>query len=284
MENQIKPQHQEQHPGLETEMNPKPKYIRHLYVGSDKLKDKVALITGGDSGIGRAVAIHFAREGADVAIVYTPEEEPDAQETKRLVEAEGRQCLTLSGDLRQLAFCQQIVADTVARFGKLNILVNNAAVQYQHEDIGQIREEDLLKTFDINVYAQFRVTKAALPHLHEGDSIICTTSITAYQGRADLLDYSATKGAIMAFVRALSSNLASKKIRVNGVAPGPIWTPLIPSSFPAKQVAQFGKDVPMKRPGQPSEIAPAFVYLASDDASYVMGQVIHANGGTIVNT
>lgn len=283
MENQIKPQHQNQHPGLTEEMDPKPKYIRHLYAGSDKLKDKVALITGGDSGIGRAVAIHFAREGADVAIVYTPEEEPDAQETKQLVEAEGRQCLTLSGDLRKLAFCEQIVTDTVARFGKLNILVNNAAVQYQHEDITQIRDEELLKTFETNIYAQFRVTKAALPHLHEGDGIINTTSITAYQGRADLLDYSSTKGAIMTFTRALSSNLAKKKIRVNAVAPGPIWTPLIPSSFPKEQVAMFGKDVPMKRPGQPSEIAPAFVYLASDDASYVTGQVIHPNGGTIVN-
>lgn len=284
MENQILPQHQEQQPGLEAEMTPKPKYIRHLYVGSDKLKDKVALITGGDSGIGRAVAIHYAHEGADVAIVYTPEEETDAQETKHLVEAEGRRCLTLSGDLRQLAFCERVVADTVAYFGKLNILVNNAAVQYQHEDLTQIRDEDLLKTFETNIYAQFRVTRAALPHLHEGDSIICTTSITAYQGRADLLDYSSTKGAIMAFVRALSSNLASKKIRVNGVAPGPIWTPLIPSSFPATQVAMFGKDVPMKRPGQPSEIAPAYVYLASNDSSYVTGQVIHPNGGTIVNT
>ncbi|HLL97280.1 MAG TPA: SDR family oxidoreductase [Spirosoma sp.] len=284
MENQILPQHQDHQPGLEAEMTPKPKYIRHLYVGSDKLRDKVALITGGDSGIGRAIAIHYAREGAHVAIVYTPEEEADAQETKRLVEAEGKQCLTLSGDLRQLAFCEQIVADTVAFFGKLNILINNAAVQYQHEDITQITEEDLLKTFEINIYAQFRVTKAALPHLHEGDSIINTTSITAYQGRADLLDYSSTKGAIMAFTRALSTNLADKKIRVNGVAPGPVWTPLIPSSFPKAQVAVFGKDVPMKRPGQPSEIAPAYVFLASNDATYITGQVIHPNGGTIVNT
>ncbi len=284
METQIKPQHQAQQPGIEARLDPQPKVIRHLYKGAEKLKNKVALITGGDSGIGRAVAVHFAREGADVAIVYTPAEETDAQYTKELVETEGRHCLLLPGDLRSVDFCQQIVTDTVARFGKLNILVNNAAVQYQHKNLEDIQDEDLLKTFDINIYAQFRVTRAALSHLHEGDSIINTTSVTAYQGRADLLDYSATKGAIMTFTRALAVNLAEKKIRVNAVAPGPIWTPLNPASVSAAEVAQFGKDVPMKRPGQPAEVGPAYVYLASDDSTYVTGQVLHPNGGTIVNS
>ncbi|MEZ0609231.1 SDR family oxidoreductase [Fibrella sp. WM1] len=283
MDSFIPPQHQEPHPGLNTKMLPEPQYIRHQYKGADKLKDKVALITGGDSGIGRAVAIHFAREGADVAIVYTPTEEVDAQRTKDLVEAEGRDCLLLSGDLKNPKFCEQVVEDTVRHFGKLNVLVNNAGVQYVHDQFEKIKDEDLVKTYETNIYSFFRVTKAAVKHLHEGDAIINTTSITAYQGRADLIDYSSTKGAIMTFTRALSSNLAEKKIRVNGVAPGPIWTPLIPSSFDAKTVAMFGKDVPMKRPGQPAEVAPAYVFLASDDSSYVTGAVLHPNGGTIVN-
>ncbi|MEZ0486166.1 SDR family oxidoreductase [Fibrella aquatica] len=283
MENKLPPQHQETQPGLEANMTPEPKYIRHLYKGAEKLKGKIALITGGDSGIGRAVAIHFAREGADVAIVYTPEEDIDAQKTKDLVEAEGQDCLLLSGDLRNEAFCQQVVEDTVREYGQLNILVNNAAVQYVHSQFEHIQDEDLVKTYETNIYSFFRVTKAAVPHLHEGDSIINTTSVTAYQSRADLIDYSSTKGAIMTFTRALSSNLAKKKIRVNGVAPGPIWTPLIPSSMDRKMVAEFGQDVPMKRPGQPSEVAPAYVFLASDDSSYVTGAVLHPNGGTIVN-
>ena len=283
MENKIPPQHQNQQPGIEAELDPQPKVIRYLYKGSNKLRDKVALITGGDSGIGRSVAVHFAREGAHVAIVYTEREEVDAQKTKELVEAEGRQCLLLRGDLRNAGFCQQVVDDTVRRFGKLNVLVNNAGVQYQNQDIEQITDEELLKTYQTNIYSFFRVTRAALPHLHEGDSIINTTSVTAYQGRADLLDYSSTKGAIMAFTRSLALNLASKKIRVNGVAPGPIWTPLNPASVSAREVAQFGKDVPMKCPGQPSEVGPAYVYLASDDASYVTGEVLHPNGGTIIN-
>lgn len=283
METKIPPQHQTEQPGIEAELDPQPKVIRYLYKGAGKLRGKVALITGGDSGIGRSVAVHFAREGADVAIVYTPREEVDAQETKRLVEAEGRQCLLLNGDLRNSVFCQQVVEDTVRRFGKLNILVNNAGVQYQNQDLEQISDDELQKTFETNIYAIFRVTRAAIPHLHEGDSIINTTSVTAYQGRADLLDYSSTKGAIMSFTRALSSNLAEKKIRVNGVAPGPIWTPLNPASVPAKEVAVFGKDVPMKRPGQPSEVGPAYVFLASDDASYITGEILHPNGGTIIN-
>lgn len=283
MEAKIPPQHQDVQPGIEADLVPQPKVIRYLYKGANKLKDKVALITGGDSGIGRAVAVHFAREGADVAISYTHREEEDAQKTKELVEAEGRTCLLLPGDIREEAHCKQIVDDTVKQFGKLNILVNNAGLQLQHQTLEETTDDDLLATFETNIYSFFRVTKAAVPHLHKGDCIINTTSVTAYQGRADLLEYSSTKGAIMTFTRALSSNLISKGIRVNAVAPGPIWTPLNPASVSAKEVAQFGKDVPMKRPGQPSEVAPAYVFLASEDASYITGQVMHPNGGTIVN-
>ena len=283
MENKIPPQHQAVQPGIQAELNPQPKVIRYTYKGVGKLKGKVALITGGDSGIGQAVAVHFAREGADVSIVYTPREEVDARKTKELVEAEGQQILLLPGDLKQPAFCEHVVAATVERFGKLNVVVNNASIQLWHEKFEDMTDEDLVTTYQTNVYGAFRVTRAALPHLHEGDSIINTTSVTAYQGRADLLEYSSTKGALMAFTRALAGNLVSKKIRVNGVAPGPIWTPLNPSSVEAKMIPEFGKDVPMKRPGQPAEVAPAYVYLASDDASYVTGQIIHPNGGTIVN-
>ncbi|QKZ12428.1 SDR family oxidoreductase [Spirosoma sp. KUDC1026] len=283
METKIPPQHQDLQPGIEAELDPQPKVIRYLYKGANKLKDKVALITGGDSGIGRSVAVHFAREGADVAISYTDREEVDAQKTKELVEAEGRRCLLLPGDIRQETYCQQIVDDTVQEYGKLNIVVNNAGLQLQHKTLESIPDEALLATYETNIYSFFRVTKAAIPHLHEGDSIINTTSITAYQGRADLLEYSSTKGAIMTFTRALSTNLIEKGIRVNAVAPGPIWTPLNPASVSAEEVAQFGQDVPMKRPGQPSEVAPAYVFLASEDASYITGQVLHPNGGTIVN-
>ncbi|WP_080239346.1 SDR family oxidoreductase [Spirosoma rigui] len=283
MEAKIPPQHQDIQPGIEAELTPQPKVIRHLYKGANKLKDKVALITGGDSGIGRAVAVHFAREGADVAISYMAREEVDAQKTKELVEAEGKRCLLLPGDIRQETYCQQIVADTIQQLGKLNILVNNAGLQLAHKTLEEARDEDLLDTYETNIYSFFRVTKAAVPHMQAGDCIINTTSVTAYQGRADLLEYSSTKGAIMTFTRALSSNLAPKGIRVNGVAPGPIWTPLNPSSVEAKQIPQFGKDVPMKRPGQPSEVAPAYVFLASEDSSYVTGQIMHPNGGTIVN-
>ncbi|MFD1144233.1 SDR family oxidoreductase [Larkinella insperata] len=283
METKIPPQHQDIQPGLESELDPQPKVIGYTYVGSGKLKGKVALITGGDSGIGRAVAVHFAREGADVAIAYTAREEGDAQRTRELVEREGQQCLLLPGDLRDPSYCERLPEDTVRRFGKLNIVVNNAGLQLAHQRFEDMTDEDLVNTFEINIYSFFRVTRASLKYLSEGDSIINTTSVTAYQGRADLPEYSATKGAIMSFTRALSSNLAEKKIRVNGVAPGPIWTPLNPASVDAKQVAQFGQDVPMKRPGQPSEVAPAYVYLASADASYVTGQTLHPNGGTIIN-
>ena len=280
---EIPPQHQDVQPGIEAELTPQPEVIRPSYKGANKLKNKVALITGGDSGIGRAVAVHFAREGANVAISYTPREEVDAQKTKQLVEAEGQQCLLLPGDIRQEAYCTQIVEDTVKHFGQLNILVNNAGLQLQHKTLDDVSEESLLATFETNIYSFFRVTKAAVPHFTKGDTIINTTSITAYQGRADLLDYSSTKGAIMTFTRALSSNLITKGIRVNAVAPGPIWTPLNPASVSAEEVAKFGQDVPMKRPGQPSEVGPAYVFLASDDATYITGQVMHPNGGTIVN-
>ncbi len=283
MEAKIPPQHQDTQPGIQAELDPQPKVIRHLYKGANKLKNKVALITGGDSGIGQAVAVHFAREGADVAISYMEREQVDAEKTKELVEAEGRRCVLLPGDIREEAYCKHIVEETVAQLGKLNILVNNAALQLQHKTLESIEDKDLLDTFETNIYSMFRVTKAAVPHLHAGDAIINTTSVTAYQGRADLLEYSSTKGAIMTFTRALSSNLIEKGIRVNGVAPGPIWTPLNPASVSAKEVAQFGLDVPMKRPGQPCEVAPAYVFLASEDASYITGQVMHPNGGTIIN-
>ncbi|WP_375417138.1 SDR family oxidoreductase [uncultured Hymenobacter sp.] len=280
----LPPQHQDQQPGLEAEMTPPPEYIRPGYRGSGKLAGKVALITGGDSGIGRAVAVHFAREGADVAISFKPEEEEDAYTTRQLVEAEGRRCLTLPGDLREHGYCQDIVDRTVQELGRLNILVNNAAEQFVSQDLTETTDQQWEDTFQVNFFAIVRVTRAALPHLQEDDSIICTSSINAYRGNQQLIDYSSTKGAITVFVRSLAQQLAEKKIRVNSVAPGPIWTPLIPASFPAEKVASFGKDTTMKRPGQPSEVAPAFVFLASDDSTYFTGQTLHPNGGETVNT
>lgn len=275
-------QHQNRQPGTETEMNPQPKNVKDNYKGSGKLDGKIALITGGDSGIGKSVAIYFAKEGAHVAICYLNENE-DAIQTKELVEKEGRQCLIIPGDIGDEQHCRDAVEKVVSTFGRLDILVNNAAEQHPQKSILDISEEQLVRTFRTNIFSQFFMVKAALPHLKEGSSIINTTSITAYQGSPQLLDYSATKGAIAAFIRSLSQALVSKGIRVNGVAPGPIWTPLIPSTFTADQVEKFGSDVPMKRPGQPSELAPAYVYLASDDSSYVTGQVIHVNGGTVIN-
>jgi NAD(P)-dependent dehydrogenase (short-subunit alcohol dehydrogenase family) len=280
----LPPQHQDQQPGLEAEMTPQPEYIRPSYRGSGKLQDKVALITGGDSGIGRAVAIHFAREGADVAFTYMPEEEEDAYATRQLVEAEGRRCLTLPGDLRELSFCESAVSQTVQELGRLNIVVSNAAEQFVSTDVAELPHEQFEDTFQVNFFAMVRVVKAALPHLHEGDSIIATSSINAYRGNQQLVDYTATKGAITAYIRSIAQQLAEKKIRANTVAPGPIWTPLIPASFPPEKVASFGKDTTMKRPGQPSEVAPAFVFLASEDASYITGQAIHPNGGEVLNT
>jgi NAD(P)-dependent dehydrogenase (short-subunit alcohol dehydrogenase family) len=281
-EQQQPPQHQDQQPGVQGEMNPQPKIARRDYKGSDKLMDKVALITGGDSGIGQSTAVLFAREGADVAIVYLAEDE-DAQKTKQLVEGEGRRCLTIRGDVGDESFCRQAVDQTVKEFGKLDILVNNAAEQHPKSSLEEITAEQLEKTFRTNIFAYFFMAKAALPHLKEGSSIINTTSVTAYKGSPQLLDYSSTKGAIVAFTRSLSQSLAEKNIRVNGVAPGPIWTPLIPSTFPEEKVESFGGNVPLKRAGQPEEVAPCYVFLASDDASYMTGQVLHPNGGSVVN-
>ena len=278
----LPPQHQDERPGRREPMEPQPRSDDPQYRGSGKLEGKVALITGGDSGIGRSVAIFYAREGADVAIIYLEEDE-DAEDTRAEVEEEGVSCLLIKGDVGDEAFCQEAVRTTLDEFGKLDILVNNAAEQHPQESLLDISAEQLEKTFRTNIFGQFFLTKAALPHLPEGGAIINTTSVTAYKGSSHLLDYSSTKGAIVAFTRSLALNLAEKKIRVNAVAPGPIWTPLIPSTFPEEHVQKFGADVPMKRPGQPEEVAPAFVFLASDDASYITGQVIHPNGGTVIN-
>jgi NAD(P)-dependent dehydrogenase (short-subunit alcohol dehydrogenase family) len=276
------PQHQERRPGLEMDMNPRPQAIDPNYQGSGKLKDKVALITGGDSGIGRAIAVAFAKEGADSAVVYFNEHE-DAEETKRLVNEHGRQCLLIAGDIGREDFCREAVEQTVSELGRLDSLINNAAEQHPQESIEDISAEQLEKTFRTNIFAMFYLTKAALKHLKPGSTIINTTSVTTYKGSPKLLDYSSTKGAIVGFTRSLSLALAEQKIRVNGVAPGPIWTPLIPSTFPTEKVESFGKDVPMGRAGQPEEVANCYVFLASDDASYMSGQILHPNGGTVVN-
>lgn len=268
-------------PGEESEMDPKPEIIRSSYKGSDKLKDKVALITGGDSGIGRAIAVHFAREGADVAIVYLEEDE-DAQATKDMVNNEGADCLILRGDIGSREFCKQCVQDVLDTFGKINVLVNNAAEQHVRQGLEEIDMEVVERTFQTNIISMFYLTQSVLEHLSEGDSIVNSASVVAYQGRKYLIDYGATKGAIVGFTRSLSDDLAPKGIRVNAVAPGPIWTPLIPASFDKEHVENFGKSTTMGRPGQPSEVAPAYVFLASDDASYMSGQVIHVNGGEAV--
>jgi NAD(P)-dependent dehydrogenase (short-subunit alcohol dehydrogenase family) len=276
------PQQQDRRPGLESEMTPQPRAEDQSYRGSGKLRDKVALITGGDSGIGRAVAIAFAKEGADVAIAYLNEHE-DAEETRRQVEQEGRRCIAIAGDVGDEQFCRQAVQQTVDQLGRLDVLINNAAEQHPQDSIEQISAEQLERTFRTNIFAMFFLTKAALPHLREGSTIVNTTSVTAYKGSPQLLDYSSTKGAIVAFTRSLSMSLIEQGIRVNGVAPGPIWTPLIPSTFPPDKVEKFGADVPMKRPGQPEEVANCFVFLASDDSSYLSGQILHPNGGEVVN-
>jgi NAD(P)-dependent dehydrogenase (short-subunit alcohol dehydrogenase family) len=275
------PQQQSQRPGREHEMTPKPKTLpREASAG--KLEGKVALITGGDSGIGRAVAVLFAHEGADVAIVYLSEHK-DAKETIRLVEQEGRRCIAIAGDVGQEKFCQQAVKRTVTELGGLDILVNNAAEQHPVESIEKITDKQLRRTFETNIFSYFYCVKAAMPHLKDGSVIINTTSVTAYRGSPKLLDYSSTKGAIVGFTRSLSKSLAEDGIRVNGVAPGPIWTPLIPSTFDKKKVEEFGTDVPLKRAGEPTEVAPCYLFLASSDSSYMTGQILHPNGGEVVN-
>ncbi|WP_212029836.1 SDR family oxidoreductase [Metabacillus lacus] len=279
-------QEQDRQPGLESEMNPRPDFKENLSKGSGKLFGKTALITGGDSGIGRSVAVAYAREGANVAISYLDEHE-DAKETKKHVENEGAKCLLLPGDIGDEQFCNSLIDSVVEEFGQLDILVNNAAEQHPKEaGLEEISSEQLEKTYRTNIFSMFYLTKSALKHLKEGSSIINTTSITAYQGAPNLIDYSSTKGAITSFTRSLSLSLAEKGIRVNGVAPGPIWTPLIPSTFDKDLVEGFAKEafpVPMKRPGQPDELAPSYVFLASEDSSYMSGQVLHVNGGVVLN-
>lgn len=276
------PQHQNKQPGIESQMNPRPVFDDTSYKGSGKLQNKIAIITGGDSGIGRAVSIAFAKEGADVVIVYLNEHE-DANETKRLVEQKGCQCLLLSGDIGNEQFCKQVIDETIKKFNKLDILVNNAGEQHVQNGLEMITTEQLMRTFQTNFFSVFHLTKNALPHFKQGSTIINTASLTAYEGNEQLIDYSATKGAIVAFTRSLSKSLMGKGIRVNGVAPGTVWTPLIPASFPEQQVAQWGTNTPAKRAGQPCELAPAYVFLASDDSVYMSGQILHVNGGKIVN-
>jgi NAD(P)-dependent dehydrogenase (short-subunit alcohol dehydrogenase family) len=279
---EIPEQHQKKQPGVQAEMEPQPDSTLEGYRGSGKLQAKVAIITGGDSGIGRAVGVAFAKEGADIAIAYL-EEHGDANDTKKEIEQCGRKCLLIAGDVGKKQFCAEVAAKTIAAFGHIDILVNNAAEQHVRDSIMDIDNAQLEKTFRTNIFSMFYMVKAALPHLKKGARIINTTSVTAYKGSPHLLDYSATKGAIVAFTRSLSLQLIEQGILVNGVAPGPIWTPLIPSTFSPEKVGSFGKDVPMKRPGQPDEVAPCYVFLASRECSYMSGQVLHPNGGTIVN-
>lgn len=276
-------QHQSKQPGLESEMTPLPIFDDPSYKSSGKLKDKIALITGGDSGIGRAVAIAFAKEGAKVVISYL-NEEADAKQTKACIESYGGHCDLMMGDLSSEVFCKQLVENVVKQFGALDILVNNAAVQFPQNSLEAITKTQLETTFEVNLFSMFYVTQAALKHMKQGSCMINTASITAYEGHDKLIDYAATKGAIVSFTRSLSQSIVNQGIRVNAVAPGPIWTPLIVSSFSKEEVTQFGKNTPMKRAGQPFELAPTYVYLASNDSSYVTGQVLHVNGGTIVGS
>jgi NAD(P)-dependent dehydrogenase (short-subunit alcohol dehydrogenase family) len=276
----IPPQRQTHQPGHEHAMTPRPDY-EPRFPGAGRLAGKVAIVTGGDSGIGRAVAVLFAREGADVVIVFL-DEHADAARTVQAIEAEGRRGLAIAGDVGDEAFCREVVARTVAELGRLDVLVNNAAEQHDRDSLEKIGEAQLTRTFRTNAYGYFFMTKAALPHLAEGSAIVNTTSVTAYRGSAHLIDYASTRGAVLAFTRSMAQSLATRKIRVNGVAPGPIWTPLIPASFDEERVATFGRDVPLGRPGQPNEVASCHLFLACADSSYMTGQVLHPNGGEIV--
>jgi NAD(P)-dependent dehydrogenase (short-subunit alcohol dehydrogenase family) len=277
------PQHQTRQPGIEAHMHPRPEYVASYYRGSEKLAGKVALITGGDSGIGRAVACAFALEGADVVVHYLNEHQ-DAQETKEFIENTGRRCWLMPCNLQTYDACDELVQNALKVCSQIDILVNNAAEQHPQDRIEDISCEQLEQTFKTNFFSYFYMIKALLPHFKKGSAIINTTSVTAYKGSHHLIDYSASKGAIIALTRSLSQNLVSKGIRVNAVAPGPVWTPLIPASFSAKEVSEFGAQAPMKRAGQPAEIAPSYVFLASEDSSYMTGQVLHPNGGIIVNS
>jgi NAD(P)-dependent dehydrogenase (short-subunit alcohol dehydrogenase family) len=278
----VPPQKQDKQPGLETLMNPRPIFEDPNCIGSGKLMNKVALITGGDSGIGKAVAIAYAREGADIAIAYL-DEHVDAEETKKLIEAKGRRCILIPGDIGEDTFCSDVIEKTIKEFGKIDIVINNAGEQHTQNSIQDITKEQLERTFKTNIFAMFYLVKAALPHLQQGSVIINTSSVTAYEGHKTLIDYASTKGAITTFTRSLSLSLASRKIRVNAVAPGPIWTPLIPASFSESETSKFGSNTPMGRPGQPVEVAESYVFLASEGARYISGETIHVNGGVIIN-
>lgn len=280
--NKVKEPQEQERPGFEAEMKPTPVYDDKTKKGSGKLLNKVAVITGGDSGIGRAVAVLFAKEGADVAVVYLNEHE-DAKQTQEDVEGYGRECLLISGDLESEDFCKSVISKVVEEFEKIDILVNNAAVQYECEKLEDITTAQLVKTFTTNIFSFFWLTKAALPHLKKGSAIINSTSVTAYRGTSQLIDYASTKGAIVAFTRSLALNLVDRGIRVNAVAPGPIWTPLITSSFDKERVSQHGEKAPMHRAGEPVEVAPSYLFLACDDSSYMSGQVLHPNGGEVIN-
>lgn len=279
---QTMPKQEQELPGSEQKMNPKPIVDDPDYKPSEKLKDKIAFITGADSGIGKAAAILFAKEGAKVAVVYLCEDE-DANETKQLVEKYGSEALLIRGDISKEAFCKEAVQKTIDKFGRIDVLVNNAAEQHTAKEVTEIETENLIRTFETNIFSMFYITKAAVPHMKPGTAIINTTSVTAYKGSPELLDYSSTKGAIVAFTRSLSQNLVKRNIRVNGVAPGPIWTPLIPASFDEEKTSKHGQKTPMERPGQPVEVAPCYLFLATNASSYMTGQVLHPNGGTIVN-